>query len=97
MLGFVVGEEVLRHRRCQLTVHYFNKDIHRAPADHSLFACFIGGQREVMQLRLPRAHGCLRLGPDFSLDAAAAYCSRYFPVLKEQHFRTALLRTARVA
>jgi hypothetical protein len=42
--------------------------------------------------RFAGAHGRFRLGPNFSLDAAAADRSRNFAVLKEKHFRTTLLR-----
>ncbi len=44
-----------------------------------------------MQPGFAGAHGRLRLGPDFSLDAAAADGSRYLSILEEEHFRTALL------
>ena len=46
-----------------------------------------------MQPRFARAHGRFRLGPNLSLDAAAADRSRDFAVLKEKHFRTTLLRS----
>ena len=70
----------------------FDTNIHRAAANHPFFARLVSGEREVMQPRFARAHGSFRLGPDFGLDAAAAYGSRDFPVLKEEHFRTTLLR-----
>ena len=46
----------------------------------------------MVQPRLAGAKSCFRLGPNLCLDTAATHCSRHFAVLKEKHFRTALLR-----
>jgi hypothetical protein len=86
MLGFVVGEKTLRHGS-----QYFNEYIHRAAADHSFLACLVGCEREVVQLRFTGAQRGFRLGPNFRLDTAPTHSSSYFPVLKEEHFRTTLL------
>lgn len=75
------------------------EDIHRAAANHSLFAGFIGGQREMMQGGFAAAHCFARFSPNFSFNTAAAHGARGFPVLQEEHLRSASLgsRSARVS
>src|SRR6185369_12112501 len=46
-----------------------------------------------MQPRFTRAQRRFRFGPNLRLDTAAADRPRDFAVLKEKHFRTALLRS----
>src|SRR5437762_10523644 len=75
-----------------------DKNIHRAAADHSFFAGFIRGEREVMQRRLSRSHCFARFGPHFRFDAAAADGACGLAILEEEHLGAASLRrrTARV-
>src|ERR1043166_5675855 len=74
------------------------ENIHRPAANHSFFAGFISGEREVMQRRFSRAHCFARFGPHFGFDAAAADCARGVAILEEEHLGAASLRrrTARV-
>src|SRR5215813_11583385 len=46
-----------------------------------------------MQSRFTRTQRRFRFSPNLSLDATAAHRPRNFTVLKEKHFRTALLRS----
>jgi hypothetical protein len=43
MLGFVVTEKILRHKSL-LSVQHFDKNVHRAAANHSFFTCLISSQ-----------------------------------------------------
>src|SRR5438132_12793050 len=72
--------------------------IHRPTANHSFFAGFIRGEREVMQGRLSRSQCFARFGPHFSFDAAAADGACGLAILEEEHLGAASLwrRAARV-
>src|SRR5258708_37766477 len=69
-----------------------DEDIHRAAANHSLFAGFFSGQRKVMQRGLARPQRLARLSPHFGFDAAAPDRSRHFAAFQEQQLPAPLLR-----
>jgi hypothetical protein len=78
---------------CGLIAYYFNKDFHRPPANHSLFAGFPSRQRKMMKRGFAGTHRLARFRPNFRFNATAAHRSHGGAVLKKQHLRPALLRS----
>src|SRR5918911_4089627 len=73
-------------------VPHVKKNLHRAAADHALFAGLVGGEAELVERGAARAQGLARLGPDLCLDAPAAHRARHAAALEEEHLRAAPLR-----
>src|SRR5216117_3217244 len=96
MLAFVVFDEGLGHREL---LHHINKYIHRAAADHSLFAGFFSGKGEVMQRRPAGSNRLSRFCPNLRFNAPATNCAGYLSTLKEEHLGASSLwsRTQRVS
>src|SRR5918995_3849468 len=71
---------------------HVDENLHRAAADHALFAGLVGGEAELVERGGAGAQGLARLGPDLRLDAAAADRARGRAALEEEHLRAAPLR-----
>src|SRR5437868_10993984 len=95
---FSLHRSSFRVHRFLSSVPHVYKNLHRAAADHSLFARFVCCQLEAMKSRIAVAQSFSRFSPDLSFYAAAADSSRNLAVFKEEHFSAASLwrRAARV-